>query len=428
MKIKFIFAIIYLVLFINCQKNQNDLNNFIDWGKKNEVEFSPLIEISTNKGTLAFIAKEDIEERKELLKIPREIIFNVGNALKLMDSKELQSQYENFQKLDIQTYEPHHVDLQKEEMFFSYLIYLIKHEPQLFNNTKFYEKYHLFIKSLEDYLPKSPLFYTSDQIEYLSGTYLGKFHDRIKKLFQEEIKIFKNESYYNKDIDYKEYAHNRLTLQNKGVNMYAHIHLIPFLNYFERDYMKYNARLIIERTGDVTIMSKKFIKKDEVIIVNSPKRTNVERLIFEGELNYYMVNYKENYLIPAFSPGLYYKYDIDDIDLYVTHFINLADDKFDERALYIYKNYTNLFKKNDDSDIWAYELLLENINYYKDYVDTFNMEKIKKIFEDQVDQMHIDGAMKGEAKVLLKSAKYIQTKLDDLKKNKEDSKKKSTDL
>jgi len=141
-----------------------------------------------------------------------------------------------------------------------------------------------------------------------------------------------------------------------------------------------------------------------------------------------MVNYKENYLIPAFSPGLYYKYDIDDIDLYVTHFINLADDKFDERALYIYKNYTNLFKKNDNSDIWAYELLLENINYYKDYVDTFNMEKIKKIFEDQVDQMHIDGAMKGEAKVLLKSAKYIQTKLDDLKKNKEDSKKKSTDL
>ena len=47
-----------------------------------------------------------------------------------MDSKELQSQYENFQKLDIQTYEPHHVDLQKEEMFFSYLIYLIKHERQ----------------------------------------------------------------------------------------------------------------------------------------------------------------------------------------------------------------------------------------------------------------------------------------------------------
>ena len=431
-----ILLLFYLKNIIDCQKNITNSNysdsNYINWGKENDIEISPLIEIQVDNGISHFVAKEDIKDKQEILAIPHSILFNIEKALNLLNSKELKTQYESFMKLDIHTYEPHHIDLQKEEIFLSYILYLLQHEQEKFKNTKFYKLYNLYLNSLEKYLPRSPLFFTPDQIEYISGTYLGKFHDRIKKLFTEEMQIFKNESYYNKSLDYKDYAHNRLRLQNKGLEVSGHINMIPFLNFFDRDYMKFNAKFIIERSGEIRIVARKFIKKDEVIVVNSPKRANVERYVFEGELNYYLINYKENYIVPAFSPGLYYKYDIDDIELYNTHFINLADDKFDSRALYIYKNYTDLLKKQikggDYGDLWAYEILLDNINFYKEYVDSFTSEKIKKIFEDYIDRINIDRAMKGEGKLLQRCSINIQHKIYALKKEEEENKKKSTDL
>ena len=434
-KIIYIVTFFYVINIIYCQNNKTDIDysNYINWGKENEIDISPLIEIQKDKGIIHFVAKEDIKEKQELLFIPHGILFTVEKILNLLNVKELKAQYESFMNLNINTYEPNHINLQKEEIFLSYILYLLQHDTEFYKNTKFYEIYNIYIKSLEKYMPKSPLFFSTEQIEYLSGTYLGKFHEKIKKLFMEEISIFKNESYYNKSLDYKDYVHNRLCIHNKGIEVKEHFNMIPFLDIFDRDYMKFNAKLDVERNGDIKIVAKKFIKKDEIIIVNSPKRTNVERYIFEGELNYYLVNYKEKYIIPAFSPGLYYKYDIDDIELYNTLFINVAEDKFELKALDIYKNYTELFKneiKNkggENGDRWAYEILLENINFYKEYVDSFNNEKINGIFDDAIDRINIDRVMKGESKLLQKCSRHIQHKIDKMKKE-EENKKKNTDL
>ena len=192
--------------------------------------------------------------------------------------------------------------------------------------------------------------------------------------------------------------------------------------------MRYNARFQIEKSGDIKIFAKKKINKGEKIIVNSPRRTSVERLIFEGISNSHYVNYRENYIIPAFSPGLYYKYDIDDLDLYKTHFINLIEREFDSRAVHIYKNYTKLFK-GDEGDAWAYGVLLENIDYYKKYVESLNTTRINNIFENKDDRTNVERAMKGEFKLLEKSYLYIQNKFEGLKdKEKEKKNKKNTDL
>jgi hypothetical protein len=422
----YLLSFIFIINLIICNetKEEKSDSNFIDWGIKNDIEISSLIGISSVNGVKKFVALEDIESKKEILTIPYDITFNIEKILDLLNSNELKTQYEKFEKLDIPTYEPHHINLQKEEIFLSYIFYLIQHEPNLYNNTKFYEKYKLYLSSIKNYLPKSPLFYNTEQIEYLSGTYLGKFHDRIKKLFQEEIKVLKNESYYNKDIDFKDYAYNRLFTQNKGLELLGHISMIPFLNLFDRDYIKFNARFIIERKRNVKIVTQKYIKKGEIIIVNSPKRSNVERMIFEGELNSYLVNYKENYIIPAFSPGLYYKYDIDDIELFNAYIINLIELDFDSKAINLYKNYSKLFK-GDGGDDWAYGILLENINFYKDYVKSFINERIDKIFDDDYDRKHIEREMQGELKVLDRTLAFIKHKLDQYKKN---EKKGTTDL
>lgn len=420
----YVILILFLIKLIINKENKNKQNesNIINWGKKNNLEISSLIGIQKVNGTDKFIALNDIESKTEILKIPYQIIFNISKILELINSDELKEQYKLFEKLDIPTYQPHHIDLQKEEIFLSYIFYLIQHEPQLYNKTKFYERYKLYISSFKNYIPKSPLFYTQEQIESLSETYLGKFHNKIKKLFEEEIKILKSKSYYNKEIIYKDYVYNRLFVQNKGLEVFGNISMIPFLNFFDRDYMKYNARFIIIRGfGDIKIITKNKIKKGESIIVLSPKWTNVERMIFEGELNNYSVNYKEIYIIPAFGPGLYYKYNIDDKSLVNAYNINLAEENYESKAINLYKNFNKLFN-GDGGDIWAYGILLENINYYKEYIKNFIKDKIDNIFKDDYDRIHIEREMKAELKVLGKSSEFIQNKLAQLKsKEKEDN-------
>ena len=413
----------------SCLKSEN----IIEWSIKNNLEISPLIELSSGKDVIKFIAKDDIDEKKDLLKIPNIMMLNVEKTLNLINSNELKAQYEQFKKLDIKTYQPFHVNLQKEEIFLSYLIYLVQHEPQ-YENTKLFEKYNLYLSSIKSNIPRSPLLYTSDQMEYLSGTFLGKTLNKVKQLFLDEIKVFKNESYYKKDLDIKNYTEIRLFSEKEGIEIMRNIHLVPLFNFFKKDHMRYNAKFIVEKNGDIKISSKKKIKKGDEIIINGPRRANVERLIFDGETNPHYVNYRENYIIPAFSPGLYYKYDIDDIDLYQIHFINLVEKEFDERALYIYKNYSKLFNGGDD-DSWAYGVLLENIEYYKKYVDSFNSTRINELFENTEDRMNLEKAFKGESKILEKAYTYIKNKYEGLKnieaekKNKNNNKNnKNTDL
>lgn len=373
-----------------------------------------------------YVAVRSVEKKTVLLRIPYNILFNIEKVLDMINSKELKSQYEAFKKLDVRTYEPHHIDLQKEEIFLSYIFYLIKHEPELYNNTKFYEKYKLYISSIKDYVPKSPLFYTSDQIEYLSGTYLGKFHNQIKKLFQDEIKILKNESYYGKDIDFKDWAYNRLFTQNKGLEILNHINMIPLFNFFERDFINNNAIFKIEKDGEIVIIASKQIKKGDAIIVNSPPRKFVERIIFEGKLNN-KLNYRENYIIPAFSPGLFYKYDLDDISLYNKYIINLVDLDFVTKAIDLYKDYSKFFK-NDGKNSTACAILLENVDYYKHYIGNFLKNKVVKIFDDDYDRNLIQTTLKNELKLLEKTSSFIKNKLKTLKYNENEVKTEKKDV
>lgn len=425
MKKENILYIILLIFIIKCQQKEKEQNstNYTAWGLENDIEFRVPIDFKSER----FIARREIGTKEEILRIPYEITYNINKCLDLLNSNELKSQYEKFVKLDVPIYEPHHINLQKEEIFLSYILYLIEYEPELYQKTKFYEKYKLFISSLKKYLPKSPLFYTNDQTEYLSGTYVGKFNNRIKKLFQDEINILKNETYYNKSIEFKDYVHYRLATINKGLDVQGHISMIPFLNNFKRDNINYNALFHIENNGNIKIIAVKRIKKGAEIILISPKRSNVERLIFEGELNNYLVNYKENYLIPAFSPGLFYNYDITDINLFNDYFINLAELNYEDKAIKLYKEHSKLFKGNG-TDTWACGIFLENIDYYREYVEYFIKVRLNKEFTDDYDKKVIEKAIKGEERVLKKARELIRNKLQQLRKKVDEKSDKNSEL
>ena len=413
----------YIILFfiiingiINKPKEKN--SEFITWSITNNIKFHALIEISKHNGTKKIKVKTDIKEKEQLLTIPYDFTFGVTKFLDMLGSKKLREQYDLFKNMNISVYKSRDPKLEKEKIFLSYLLYLIQHEQEKYNRTEFYKKYDQYIKALKDYIPnRSSLFFTQDQLEYLSGSYLGRITNKVKQLFQEEIAIFKNKTFYNKDINYTEYTYNRLFIENKGLEILGHVRLIPLFNYLDGDHWKYNAKMQIENNGDIKIMTSRNIHKNKPIFVEISKKKYIERIIFGGKLNPIISDKSEDYIIPTFSPGLYYKYDISDIELYNTYFINFADFNYDSIAINLYKKYKTFFKDYYEKESWAYGILLENIEFYlKSIKILFKNEKINDIFENEDDRMLIQKTMNGELTGLRKQIKYIKKKYEDLKK------------
>ena len=398
----FILILILTILniIINCIEIQKENETFLEWGLKNNLNVSSFIELTEQKekSKIRFIAKEDIARKQELLTIPNSIMFNVSKLLNLLNSKNLNKQYNEFSKLNL-TYEPNPYDFRKEEAFISYILYLLEHKPKKYKKTKFYEIYYNYLNILKVYSFKSPIFYEQNQVEYLAGTHLSNFYDVMKKVYQTEINIFNNETYYKKELDFDEYVRNRLIVYNKGVNISNTWCLVPFLNFFDKDYSTNNAKYIIEKNGDIKIIARKKIKKGEEIILKADKISNIRRLLLEGKTCEKLVNYFDEYMISAFSPGLYYSYGLNDIQYFKDYYINLIEEDFDSKANKIYFDKADMLG-GDGSDNWAYDVLENNLHFYKEHFEKITVSQIYDVFYDKDDRINIERIYRGEKKVI----------------------------
>ena len=325
-------------------------------------------------------------------------MFNTSKLLNLLNSKSLNKQYNEFSKLNL-TYKPNPYDFRKEGAFISYILYLIQKKPKKYKKTKFYEIYEKYLNIIKTYSFKSPIFYDQDQVEYLAGTHLSNFYDIMKKVYQTEIEIFNNDTYYKKELDFDDYVHNRLIVDNKGVNISNTWCLVPFFNFFDNDYSNNNAKYTIEKNGDIKIISRKKIKKGEEIILKAKKISNIRRLLLEGKTNEKLVNYFDEYMISAFSPGLYYSYGLNDIQYFKDYFINLKDEDFDSKANNIYFEKAELLG-GDGSDNWAYGVLENNLHFYKEHFEKITISQIYDKFYDKDDRINIERIYRGEKKVI----------------------------
>ena len=397
----FLLILIHILLntSISCIEPPKESDTFLNWGLKNNLNISSFIELSSTseKSKIRFIAKEDIPRKQELLTIPNSLMFNVSKLLNLLNSKTINKQYKDFSKLNL-TNEPNY-DFRKEESFISYIFYLIEHKPKKYKKTKFYEIYQSYLNILKTYSFKSPIFYDQDQVEYLAGTHLSNEYDVMKRVYQKEIDIFSNDTYYKKELDFDEYAHNRLIIYNKGLNISNTWCLIPFLNFFEYEYSSNNAKYVIEKNGDLKIISRKKIKKGDEIVLKAKKMSNIRRLLLEGKTCEKLLDYFEEYLISAFSPGLYYSYGINEIDYFKNYNVNLKDEDFDSKANNIYFENAEMLG-GDGSDNWAYGVLENNLHFYKEHFEKITIDKIYEIFYDKDDRVNIERIYRGEKKVI----------------------------
>ena len=401
MKIKFLIAFI-LLFIIKCEENTTYNDEFLNWGKKNKLKISHYIEVaSIEKDKIRFIAKTNIPKKKKLLTIPNSLMFNITKALKLINSKNLNKQYEQFSKLNL-TYEPNPYDFRKEESFLSYIFYLIDHKSKKYKKTKFYENYQQYFESLKHNKIKSALFFDQDQLNFLAGTHLGHSIEVLRKVYQDETDILNKETYYKKYLDYDDYIIKRLIINNKGLNISNHWTLVPFLNYFDDDYTDYNANYTIEENGDMNIMSKKKIQKGEEIVLKAKKMSNIRRFLLQGKTNEKLLYYFEDYIISAIAPGLYKHFGIKDYDYFQNYYINVLEKDFDSKATGIYLDHAEMLN-GDGSDTWAYSVLQKNLLYYKERFNRVTLGNIYDVFYDKDDRINIDRIFRGEKKVLEKA-------------------------
>ena len=444
MKTSKIIILLFLYNLVNCQREYerrekiNNINTkYLEWGLKNNLTLSEFIEISSEKDP-KFIAKKTIEKNETLLIIPYNMMFNTDKAIKLLNSKNLRKQFNQFKREEFLYIEFEDEEFRKEESFLAYILYLMEYRPKKYQKTQFYEEYKYYLESLKIPPRIKPLFFDNEGLEKLYMTYLNTLYKSLKRDYEEEIFIFKGETYGKKEIDYEDYLPHRINVHNKGIKIYGHKTMVPFFNYFEVDYINYNANYTIEKDGSMRIFSKKKIQKYEEIIISYPKYTNQRNLLFLGKTYEKLVDYYDEYLISTFGISVYYRFDIIDKDLEHQYFINLLDEDFDENAVEVYKDNIKILKDERNTDSgnltygYLYEILMNNVKSYNEYIKNFNIEKVYEYFEEPDIRTHIARILRGETKVLEKGFAFVRKKaskyVDVNSVINEDDEKKSSDL
>ena len=424
MKLYLLFFFLIHISIINSKQNtkkEDDFTEYINWSRYNKIYVYPSLnftkEIKNTKTLYKLYTNETIPENTTLIKIPSELVLNITKILDLINSKELKEQYEQFMESEIyeDDYSP---EFKKDEAFLSYILYQIHENKKRVIRTKFYHKFKHFINSIKVSDEYTPLFFDDVAANKLYLSYLNTLYAINKRNFEHETYIFKSDSYYKRDIDYDEYLPIRLAIINTGLTISEQKYLVPILNLIKTDYLKYNSNFTVEKDGSFNIYSTRKIKDNEEIIFYSHKMSNARRLLFEGRTYQELNDYFEEYLIPAFGISLYVKFNIEDPDLEFNNYINLLEEGFEEDAIYIYKEHLDILKRDNlDEDKsgkgWPYEILLNNLKAFKEYIVNFGKDKIYEYFKEKEDRINIERVLLGDKKVLEKAYKETEKKAGD---------------
>ena len=309
-------------------------------------------------------------------------------------------------------------ELKKDEAFLAYIFYQIHDGKKKILKSKFYKKYKHYINSFQINSEYEPLFFDDVGVNKLYLSYINTLYSMNKRNFEQETYIFKGYSYYKRDIDYDEYLPIRIAVINNGLTISEQKYLIPVLNMINTDYIKYNSNFTLESDGSIRIYSTREIQAQEEIIFFSKEMSNARRLLFEGrtypELNYYF----DEYLIPAFGISLYVKFNLDDPDLEFTNYINLLEDGYEEDAINIYKDHLDILKRDDPVEDksgkgWPFEILLNNLKAFKEYIISFGKDKIYEYFDDKDVRINVERVILGDKKILEKAYEETELKAGD---------------
>ena len=408
---------LYILLSESISSKISDYDLLLEWGKNNSLEISDKIQIEyINENNKTYYSKEIIREGEEILNIPNSILLNIENTLSLY-GKKVKKLYSLFKsELNEST------DFNIEQAFLSYIMYKVNKNKKSKNN-KFHKHYQYLFNTYETNLDSYPIFYSFEQLNLIRSTSLGFLIDKMKKIYDEEIRIYEK-SFKEKKINKEDYYVFRTYSSSKSFNISGHSVIVPFLDMFEKHPTKYNLE-VIASDYDVKVISTKNISISEKLFIKSDTLTNHNALIYFGITFEEIIDRMENYYIPILNPLLLKNHNIDlnkdsSLSKYFSNYIEIqrGNNDFYLKYIDIYKKLSKEFEM-DETELSAYQLFFENFITLKQMNEQIDIY-VYKVFYSQKDINNILTIIKTENNVLEEKKDLIRFLMNDIeKKNKE---------
>ena len=412
---KILFLIIVIFNFINSKNNYDYL---LEWGKNNSLFISDKLEMKySSENNKTYYAKDDIPEKTLIMNIPFKIMLNIDNALELLNNKKLKKLYSEYQKEKFEIsigFLPASLD----QSFLSYLIYLVNHRQKHYKKTKFYQYFHYLIDTFETDLDSFPIFYNKNQLDLLKGSLSLMESTLMKELFKEEV--HKLEYNHNqKSIDLDEYLRFRTLTVTKSLNISNITSIIPFIDMFDNDPIDFNVNFKLNETNNnLYVFTTKKVKRGSILYLRSGYFSNIKRFILYGDTFEKMKDYIESFQIPMISPMMHNSISDKDKGFDLDDTIDLVKKKFYKDALKTYKKISKL-KKEDGSDLSAYNLFLKNLEYVRGYYEPITSSHIYNQFVNLKDIENVKRVLYLEKKVLDEKIEVLRKFINKLTKSKE---------
>ena len=420
---KNIFLLIAFFLFISRTYQKNDYDALLEWGKNNSLVISDKIEMKyISENNKAYYAKEKIFKNEVILIIPDAITLNIKNALRLYGKKGKRL-YKEFRAY----FNESKNDFMSDQVFLAYLMYKVNKNDKLKSNN-FYKYYQYLFNTYESNLDSFPIFYNREQLYFIQFTSLMHSIDFIKDIYKAEIDIFENK--LNKEIIKDDYYVFRTYSSSKSFNISGHSVIIPFVDMFNKHPTKFNLK--VEATENITrVIATKDILPSEKLYIKYDYLTNHNALTLFGITFEDIIDKVNTLNVPILNPLLLEKNKVDKNDKsynkYFSKYIDIQKEKFYEKFKEEYKEIA-LHLKNDESELSAYKLILENLENLKEINSKINPSHIYKMFYQQKDIDNILRIFKSEINVLNKKIDLMKKIINSYEQKKQKDKKVNNDL
>ena len=404
-------------------------NELLKWGIANNLTISPKIKFVKNKDRKQYMAKNLIPEEEVIMDIPPECTINVDKILNLLNSKKFRKAYNDYTNEDKNEpqviYDENHVD----RTFISYVFYSMNKRKKFYekNKNKFYE----FIKPMhymfEDNMDHLPFYFSTDQMRFFLNTSFGSIFEIINKYINDAMALFEKKI-FKKTINFEEFLPFWITVMQKSYEIDKKINIIPFIDYFRKDFKNINCEFKQEN-GHIQIKASQNIFPGEEIVMKVVTPSNQHRFVFFGETFDEILNEFQTFNIPSLINN--YVTDKTNVNFDVLSFgekarVDLKDKNFYDHILDIYKIFARTINE-DDSDVNALKLMKKYLTRIRGNFDYIKNIDIRNAFFNSKDVNNVKRIIEGEKNFLDEKINELTEHIKDVE-NKRESDLKAEDV
>ena len=419
---KILFFILFIFIFTkNDSKEIEQIDpgykELLEWGLSNSLNISDKIRFIKDKDEKKYISKELINKDEIIMDIPPECMMNLNKSLHLLNSKKFRKAYEQYIKEGKKKKE-YKSDFGLEQTFMAYILYTINLNKEKYekNKNKFYEYYKGMFYTFEENLDSLPFYYSNEQINLLLNTTFILFFQNMNTFIKDESIIFEKKI-FKKTIIFEDYLLYRIYTIQKSYEVDGKFNIVPYLNYFKKNFHNINCELIIEN-GHMIVQAKENINPGEELVLKPNIISIHNRFLFFGETFDEALDIFKFFSIPMAIPHFITDKEIDfDLNsLGENSQVDLERKDFYKNMINIYQDIAKMINE-DDSEIGACNLIIKYLNKLIQNLELIKSEDIRNAFFKKKDVDNVKRIIYAEKKLLEKKINIVKNYIKNLKEN-----------